>query len=130
MPDAQSGIRVSSCRHPDLRLGFSNEFMNRADGWPGLRDRYRLPQAWEDASRWYRATYPPAKYPRRTLRNQSGVRAMHIANPSGGEWEGANLYETARGEVRVFVLGRGEKPAEASPPLPAPKAKQQPPGRR
>jgi len=93
-------------------------------------DRYRLPQAWEDATRWYRATYPPAKYPRRTLRNQSGVRAMHIANPSGGEWEGANLYETARGEVRVFVLGRGEKPAEASPPLPAPKAKQQPPGRR
>ncbi len=31
-------------RYADLRLGFSNEFMNRADGWPGLRDRYRLPQ--------------------------------------------------------------------------------------
>ncbi|MGH8178575.1 MAG: glycine betaine ABC transporter substrate-binding protein, partial [Steroidobacter sp.] len=30
--------------HPDLRLGFSNEFMQRADGWPGLRDHYRLPQ--------------------------------------------------------------------------------------
>lgn len=29
--------------HPDLRLGFSNEFMDRADGWPSLRDRYRLP---------------------------------------------------------------------------------------
>ena len=93
-------------------------------------DRYRLPQPWDDAVKFYKATYPPAKFPRRTLRNQSGVRAMHIANPSGGEWEGANLYETARGEVRVFVLGRGEKPAEASPPLPAPKAKQQPPGRR
>jgi len=30
--------------HPGLRLGFSSEFMERADGWPGLRDRYRLPQ--------------------------------------------------------------------------------------
>ena len=31
-------------RHPELKFGFSNEFMERADGWPGLRDRYRLPQ--------------------------------------------------------------------------------------
>jgi osmoprotectant transport system permease protein len=30
--------------HPGLRFGFSNEFMERADGWPGLRDRYGLPQ--------------------------------------------------------------------------------------
>ena len=29
-------------RHPELRLGFSNEFMARQDGWPGLRDRYGL----------------------------------------------------------------------------------------
>ncbi len=32
-------------RHPRLRFGFSNEFMDRADGWPSLRDRYRLPQS-------------------------------------------------------------------------------------
>jgi osmoprotectant transport system permease protein len=31
-------------RHTDLKFGFSNEFMDRADGWPGLRDRYGLPQ--------------------------------------------------------------------------------------
>ena len=31
-------------RHPELKFGFSNEFMDRADGWPGLRDRYGLPQ--------------------------------------------------------------------------------------
>lgn len=30
--------------HPDLRLGLSNEFMDRTDGWPGLRQRYGLPQ--------------------------------------------------------------------------------------
>ena len=30
--------------HPDLKFGFSSEFMDRGDGWPGLRDRYELPQ--------------------------------------------------------------------------------------
>jgi osmoprotectant transport system permease protein len=29
--------------HPQLRLGFSNEFMGRADGWFGLKARYALP---------------------------------------------------------------------------------------
>ena len=31
-------------RYPDLRFGFSNEFMDRGDGWPSLRNRYNLPQ--------------------------------------------------------------------------------------
>ncbi len=30
-------------KHPNLFFGFTNEFMNRGDGWPSLRDRYRLP---------------------------------------------------------------------------------------
>ena len=30
--------------HPDLRFGFSNEFMDRTDGWPGIRQRYGLEQ--------------------------------------------------------------------------------------
>lgn len=29
---------------PALRLGLSNEFLGRADGWPGLSRRYALPQ--------------------------------------------------------------------------------------
>lgn len=39
------GIRsISDLRdHPELRLGFSNEFMDRADGWPGLKRHYDLP---------------------------------------------------------------------------------------
>jgi osmoprotectant transport system permease protein len=43
---ARLGIRrLSDLRgHPELRFGFSNEFMERGDGWPGLRDRYGLPQ--------------------------------------------------------------------------------------
>lgn len=31
-------------KHPDLVFAFSNEFMDREDGWPSLRDRYELPQ--------------------------------------------------------------------------------------
>jgi len=30
--------------HPELVMGFSNEFMDRADGWPGLLQGYQLPQ--------------------------------------------------------------------------------------
>ncbi len=43
---ARLGVaRVSDlARHPELRLGFTSEFMDRQDGWPALRDRYRLPQ--------------------------------------------------------------------------------------
>ena len=29
---------------PGLKVGLSNEFMSRADGWPGLRQAYALPQ--------------------------------------------------------------------------------------
>ena len=38
-------------RYPDLKLGFSNEFMDRSDGWPGVRDRYGLPQPRRPGSR-------------------------------------------------------------------------------
>ena len=30
--------------HPELRLGFSNEFLERKDGWPAVRRVYELPQ--------------------------------------------------------------------------------------
>lgn len=32
-------------RHPGLKLGFTNEFMDRGDGWPGLKIRYNLPHS-------------------------------------------------------------------------------------
>ena len=31
-------------RYPELRFGFSNEFIDRKDGWSGLRRHYQLPQ--------------------------------------------------------------------------------------
>lgn len=38
------GIRTMSdlARHPELVLGFSHEFLDREDGWPGLRVRYHM----------------------------------------------------------------------------------------
>ncbi len=75
-------------------------------------DRYRLQQPWDEAVKFYRRAYPPGKYPRKTLRSQTPIRAMHIQNPSGVEWEGVNLYEASRGEVRVFILAGKEPPPE------------------
>ncbi len=39
------GLRtISDLRlHPELVIGFTNEFLDRADGWPGLRAHYGLP---------------------------------------------------------------------------------------
>ena len=41
------GIRKLSdlARHPGLKLGLSQEFIGRADGWPGLKAAYGLPFA-------------------------------------------------------------------------------------
>jgi osmoprotectant transport system permease protein len=43
---AALGIHAISdlARHPDLRLGFTDEFMKRQEGWPSLRRVYGLPQ--------------------------------------------------------------------------------------
>jgi osmoprotectant transport system permease protein len=43
---ARLNIRsISDLRdHPQLRLGLTNEFMDRGDGWPSLRRHYGLPQ--------------------------------------------------------------------------------------
>ena len=42
---AKLGIRSLSdlAGHPGLKLGLSQEFLNRKDGWPGLKAAYRLP---------------------------------------------------------------------------------------
>lgn len=41
------GVRTLSdlARHPELKLGLSNEFIGRADGWQGLATRYSLAQS-------------------------------------------------------------------------------------
>lgn len=38
-------IKISDLKnYPDLKLGFSNEFIDRKDGWHALKERYSLPQ--------------------------------------------------------------------------------------
>jgi len=48
LPPLADRLKISTisdlARHPTLRLGFSNEFIDRGDGWPSLRTRYNLPQ--------------------------------------------------------------------------------------
>jgi osmoprotectant transport system permease protein len=41
----QLGVRTISdlARHPELKLGLTQEFIGRADGWPGLKAAYGLP---------------------------------------------------------------------------------------
>jgi osmoprotectant transport system permease protein len=43
----QLGIRKISDlgQHTELKFGLSNEFIDRKDGWPGLRQTYKLPHA-------------------------------------------------------------------------------------
>ena len=67
-------------------------------------NRYRLGRDWEATLKFYRTTYS-ARFTRRPIADQPGVKAVHIANPDAkpGQWEGLNVYET-KGEVRVFVL--------------------------
>ncbi len=72
-------------------------------------DRFRLPDSWETALRFYRVTYRPSRYPRTFVVDQPGIRAIHVWDPNRkAAWEGFNLYELG-GEVRLFVLVRQKK---------------------
>ena len=74
--------RLSDLRqHPTLKFGFSNEFMDRSDGWPGIRDRYGLPQ--RDV---------------RGLDHDLAYRAL-----AGGEIQATDLYSTDA-EIRQYNL--------------------------
>jgi len=91
------------------------EFKARGAWLPGgsariAEDRYRAPQGWDETLKFYKNMYPPVKYPRRSIVNQPGIKAIHLANGEGGDWEGLNIYEL-QGEVRIFVLAR-QKPAD------------------
>ena len=68
-------------------------------------NRYRVEKSYDETLKFFRTVYPPAKYPRRPVVNQPGIKAVHIENPESrpGGWEGLNVYEL-KGETRVFVL--------------------------
>ncbi len=68
-------------------------------------NRYRVDKNYEETLKFFRTVYPPAKYPRKSIVNQPGIKAVHIDNPGArpGSWDGLNVYEL-RGQTRVFVL--------------------------
>ncbi len=80
---ARLGLRRISdlARHPELRFAFSNEFMDRADGWAALRDVYGLPQRGV-----------------RGLDHEVAYRAL-----AGGEIDATDLY-TTDAEIRRYGL--------------------------
>ncbi len=67
--------------------------------------RFRLHKNYEETLKFFKSVYPPARYPRKPIANQPGIKAVHITNPEAkpGSWEGLNVYEL-KGETRVFVL--------------------------
>jgi hypothetical protein len=69
-------------------------------------NRYRVEKkTYEETLKFYKAVYPPARYPRRPIANQPGLRGVHIENPEArpGSWDGLNVYEL-QGETRLFIL--------------------------
>ena len=67
-------------------------------------NRYKAVGDWEAVLKFYKTALPNNLYPRRPIVNQPGIKAQHIANPSGkGGWEGLNIYET-NDEVRIYVV--------------------------
>ncbi len=72
-------------------------------------NRYRAPEDFEATLKYYRTVYPTGSYPRKSIVNQPGVKAVHIVNPSGKNFEGLNIYE-ANDEVRIYVVPAAPKP--------------------
>jgi hypothetical protein len=91
---------------PAAALSTSVAGASLPDGAQSLgENRFKLTKNWEDALKFYKSVYPPAKYPRKSIVNQPGIKAVHIENPDPkpGSWDGLNVYEM-QSEVRVFVL--------------------------
>jgi hypothetical protein len=83
-------------------------------------NRYRPKEDWDALIKYYRTAYPPGQYPRKQIANQPGVKAIHIANPSGKHFQGLNLY-AANDDIRIYIVPLGDsikpkkKVSEAKP---------------
>jgi hypothetical protein len=75
-------------------------------------NRYRASQDYEETLKYYKSVYPPDRFPRKSIVHQPGVKAVHIANPGGKQFEGLNIYE-ANEEVRIYVVPAGETAKQA-----------------
>jgi hypothetical protein len=77
-------------------------------------NRYRAPGDFEKTLEYYKSVYPTSAFPRRSIVNQPGVKALHIINPSGKNFEGLNIYES-NDEVRIYVVPLQAVPAPTKP---------------
>ena len=67
-------------------------------------DRYHVSGDWEAVQKFLKSNYPSNVYPRRSIINQPGIKAIHVANPGNkGGWEGLNIYQ-ANEEIRLTVV--------------------------
>ena len=76
-------------RHPELKLGFSNEFMDRKDGWPALRRAYGLPQRnvrGLDHDLAYRALADGAVDATDIYTTDAEIAAYDLTNPLHWRW--------------------------------------------
>ena len=71
-------------------------------------DRYRAPNDFEETMKFFKSAYPADRFPRKSIVNQPGIKAVHIQNPSGKNFEGLNIYE-ANDEVRIFIVRPSKK---------------------
>ncbi|WNG38552.1 hypothetical protein F0U60_36595 [Archangium minus] len=90
-------------------------------------NRYRAPGDFEKTLEYYKAVYPSGTFTRRSVVNQPGVKAVHIVNPSGKNFEGLNIYE-ANDEVRIYVVPLQSVPAPAKSTPAKPTKKSDPKG--
>ena len=81
-------------------------------------NRYRSNEDFKGTLKRYDGIYPKSVFPRRSIVNQPGVKAVHIVNPSGKNFEGINIYE-ANDEVRIYVVPAGvHRPVKKKSPEP------------
>lgn len=90
-------------------------------------NRYRAPGDFDKTMDYYKSVYPASAFPRRSIVNQPGVKAVHIVNPSGKNFDGVNIYE-ANDEVRIYVVplqavAAPVKSAPGSKPVKKPESK-------
>ncbi|MBU8898227.1 hypothetical protein DRW03_00805 [Corallococcus sp. H22C18031201] len=79
-------------------------------------NRYRAPRDFDATLDYYKSVYPASSYPRKSIVNQPGVKAVHISNPTGKNFEGLNIYEANNEEVRIYVVPLQQAPKPVKKP--------------
>jgi hypothetical protein len=66
-------------------------------------DRYQAAAPFAETMKFYQKIYSAERYPRKSIADLPGVRAVHLTNPNRVGWDGLNIYEL-NGVTRIYVL--------------------------